>query len=245
MSGPATTARGTGIGRWVAPVAVGLVTLPPLYELWRSQGTPMEEGFMLTFPEMVLEGRVPNRGFLHLYGPGSLWVLAAVYAVAGVSLASERVVGYLQHLGVAFGVYRLLRPWGPWVAAGGGALSAVIVITPSGLSAMAWVGGLGLGLWALSCAVDAQEAEAGSRVRRRGALLAGLLAVAALLYRLELALAVAASGLVVAWGLDRDGRRRLLLALVGGCSPYLVHLAMAGPGNVIEGLVLEPVFDLR
>jgi hypothetical protein len=245
MSGPVTSVRGSGIARWIAPAAVAFVTLPPLYGLWRSQGTPMEEGFMLTFPEMVLDGRVPNRDFLHLYGPGSLWVLAAVFAVAGVSLAAERVVGYLQHLGVAFGVYRLLRPWGPWVAAGGGALAAVIVITPSGLSAMAWVGGLGLGLWALSCAIDAQEADVGSRARRRGTVAGGLLAGAALLYRLDLALAVAASGLVVAWGLDRDGRRRLLLALVAGCSPYVVHLVMAGPGNVIEGLVLEPVFDLR
>src|SRR5690349_18135353 len=120
MSAPETSARGGAWGRWAAPLAVGLVTLPPLYGLWRSQGTPMEEGFMLTFPEMVLEGRVPNRDFLHLYGPGSLWVLAAVFAVLGDSLAAERVVGYVQHLGVAFGVYRLLRPWGPWVAGGGG-----------------------------------------------------------------------------------------------------------------------------
>lgn len=245
MASRATSERSPTLGRWAAPAAVLLVTLPPLYGLWRSQGTPMEEGFMLTFPEMVLHGRVPNRDFLHLYGPGSLWVLAGVFAAVGVSLAAERVVGYLQHLGVAFGVYRLLRPWGPWVAGGGGALAAVIVITPSGLSAMAWVGGLALGLWALGFAIDAQEAAAGSPGRHRRAVAAGLLAGAALLYRLDLVLAVAASGLVVWWGLDRDGRRRLLLAVVAGCSPYLVHLAMAGPGPVIEGLLIEPVFDLR
>ncbi len=245
MSAPVSDARGTGFARWAAPAAVVLASLPPLYGLWRSQGTPMEEGFMLTFPELVLEGKVPNRDFLHLYGPGSLWVLAAVFAVAGTSLAAERVVGYLQHLGVALGVYRLLRPWGPWVAASGGALATLFVLTPSGLSAMAWVGGVALGLWALSFAIDAQEADAGSPARSRHLVAAGLLAGAALLYRLDLVLAVAASGLVVWWGLDRDGRRRLFLALVAGCSPYLDHLAMAGPGNVIEGLVLEPVFDLR
>jgi hypothetical protein len=205
----------------------------------------MEEGFMLTFPEMVLEGRVPNRDFLHLYGPGSLWVLAAVFAVGGASLAAERVVGYLQHLGVAFGVYRLLRPWGPWTAAGGGALAAMLVITPSGLSAMAWVGGLALGLWALNAAVEAQEADAGTTGARRRAVLAGLLGGAALLYRLDLVLALGAAGLVVWLGLDRDRRRRLLLGLVAGGSPYLLHLVMAGPGAAIRGLVIEPVFELR
>jgi hypothetical protein len=245
MTSPVTSQRGTGSSRWTAPLVVLLSTLPPLYGLWLSQGTPMEEGFMLVFPEMVLDGNVPNRDFLHLYGPGSLWVLAAVFAVVGVSLAAERVVGYLQHLGVAFGVYRLLRPWGPWVAAGGACLAATLVLTPSGLSAMAWVGGVALGLWALSAAIEAEEAEDGSSRRERRALVAGLLAGAALLYRLDLVLAVGASGLIVWLGLDRTARRRLLAGLVVGCSPYLVHVAMAGPRAAFTGLVLEPVFDLR
>ncbi len=244
MSHHPTTAAGRGSTRWLAPLVVVVATLPPLRGLWRSQGTPMEEGFMLVFPELVLDGKVPNRDFLHLYGPGSLWVLAAVFAVAGVSLAAERAVGYLQHLGVALGVYRLLRPWGPWVAAGGGSLAAMMVITPSGLSAMAWVGALGLGLWALASAIEAEEAQAGPAASRQ-ALLAGVLAGLALLYRLDVVLAVGAAGVVVWLGLDRARRVRLALGLVVGGSPYLVHLLMAGPGNVIRGLVLEPVFDLR
>ena len=84
----------------LAPLAVVAVCAPPLVGLWRAQGTPMEEGFMLVFPELVLDGEVPNRDFLHLYGPGSLWVLAAVFEIFGVSLAAERIVGLLQHLGV-------------------------------------------------------------------------------------------------------------------------------------------------
>src|SRR6188768_1719708 len=98
--------------RWVLRalplVPVLVVCVLPLCGLWQAAGPPMEEGFMLTFPERVLAGDIPNRDFLHLYGPGSLWVLALLFAVAGVSLASERLVGYLQHLGVVFGVYRLL-----------------------------------------------------------------------------------------------------------------------------------------
>lgn len=39
---------------------------------------------MLAFPEQLLHGHVPHVDFLHLYGPGSLWVLAAVYRVVPV-----------------------------------------------------------------------------------------------------------------------------------------------------------------
>jgi len=199
---------------------------------------------MLTFPEMVMRGRVPNRDFLHLYGPGSLWVLAAVFTLFGVSLGAERAVGYLQHLGVAFGLFRLLRPWGPWVAAGGACLGAMMVLTPSGLSAMAWVGGVALGLWALSVGIDATEVDDGPVARRR-ALVAGLLAGIALLYRLDLVLAIGAAGAIVAASLDKPRRRRVLLGVAAGCAPYVVHVAVAGPWVTLHGLVLEPVFALR
>jgi len=234
--------------RWTArwPVLlVLLVAVPPLYGLWRIQGAPMEEGFMLVFPEMVLEGQVPNRDFLHLYGPGSLWVLAAVYAVFGVSLEVQRVVGLLQHLLIGLGVARLLRPWGPVVSAGGGAIAVLIIITPSGLSAMAWVGGVGLATWAVAMAVEGLEADPGSRIRDRRLVAAGLLIGAALLYRLDLVLALGLPALVVLVALDPRGRIRLLVATAVGCSPYLIHLAVAGPGDAIRGLLIEPVFELR
>jgi hypothetical protein len=245
MTGLVTTARRARAGRWLPPMLVVAATLPPLYGLWGAQGAPMEEGFMLVFPELVLEGKVPNRDFLHLYGPGSLWVLAAVFAVVGVSLAAERAVGYLQHVGVALGVYRLLRPWGSVVSVSGGMIAVLVVVTTSGLTAMAWVGGVALALWALAAAIDATEAGEGTRVRDRLALLAGLLAGAALLYRLDLVAALTASGIVVWLGLDQRTRRRLAAGLGIGLAPYLVHLAMAGPRNALEGLVVEPVFELR
>ena len=243
----ATTTRSPrrGLRRWLAPVAVLVATLPPLYGLWLTQGAPMEEGFMLVFPELVLNGQIPNRDFLHLYGPGSLWVLAAVFAVTGVHLAAERAVGYLQLLGVCFGIYRLLRPWGPWVAAGGGSIAALIVMTPSGLSAMAWVGGLALAIWALGAALDAIDAPDGGGRGATQALVAGLLAGAALLYRPDLVLAISVAGLVVWRGLDRLRRARLFTGLTIGLLPYVAHLVMAGPGPAIRGILLEPVFDLR
>lgn len=231
--------------RFLPPAVIAVVCLLPLWGLWLAAGPPMEEGFMLVFPELVLDGAVPNKDFLHLYGPGSLWVLAAVFAVFGVSLGAQRVVGFFQHVGVAFGIYALLRPWGPWVAGGGGVMAAVIVITPSGLSALAWIGGVALGLWFVNAGLGATEADVDSPRQRRLLATAGLLAGAALLYRLDLVLAIGLSALVILAGLDVSGRKRLVVWTAVGVSPYLVHLATAGVGNVVQGMLIEPVFELR
>jgi hypothetical protein len=205
----------------------------------------MEEGFMLVFPERLLAGDLPNRDFLHLYGPGSLWVLAGVYWLFGTSLGAQRAVGYLQHLGVVFGAWSLLRPWGPWVAATGGTVAAIVIIPPSGLAALAWIGAVALGLWSIRAGIEALEEDEGTRRRTRLIWAAGLIGGAALLYRLDLVVAMVASLGVVLWRLRGKDRRRLILASLAGVSPYLIHLATAGPGNVVRGMVIEPVFDLR
>jgi hypothetical protein len=222
-----------------------LACLLPLIELWRAPGPPMEEGFMLVFPQLVLDGQVPNRDFLHLYGPGSLWALAGVFKVFGTGLATERVVGFLQQVGVVFGVFAVLRPWGRWVAAAGGAMTAVVLVPTIGLTALAWTGGLALALWALNHALGAIDAAAGSSQRRRGLVIGGLLAGAALLYRPDLVVAIGLSSAAILWGLERDERLRFAGALVVALSPYVLHMAMAGAGNVVDGLVLQPVFELR
>src|SRR5690349_2968078 len=184
--------------RWGPLGLVALACLLPLFGLWRAPGAPMEEGFMLTFPELVLKGFVPHRDFLHLYGPGDLWLLAAVFKVFGVTLASERVVGYLQQVGVAFGIFAVLRwclPAGGrsrWVAAAGGVTAAVIVIPPIGLVALAWVGAVAFGLWSLN-ATFSGTASGTPWVVGLGGLLGGL----ALLWRPDLVLAIGMSGLVL------------------------------------------------
>ena len=231
---------------WLAPIAVVAVAcVLPVVELWRAPGSPMEEGFMLAFPELVLEGQIPNRDFLHLYGPGSLWVLAGVFEVFGTTLAAERVVGLLQLIGVVFGVFALLRPWGRWMAAAGAVITAVVLLPPAGLVAMAWPGGLALGLWALYAALAGEAAPTPSRRRSRLLVVAGVLAGVALLYRPDLVAALGLSAVALWWGLDRGARLRLAGGVAIGLAPYAVHLATAGIGNVVEGLVLEPVFELR
>jgi hypothetical protein len=209
----------------------------------------MEEGFMLVFPERVLHGAIPNVDFLHLYGPGSLWALAAAFKVFGTSLWTERLFGYGQLLLLVAGVYALLLafgegPFGRRVAAGGASVAAIIVIPPIGLTALAWVGGVALGLWAMVAALAARR-EADDRRAGRLFVAAGLLAGAALLFRLDLIVAVTLGLAVAAAGVAAVRRRRLLIGLAAGLSPYLVHVAMAGPGHVITGMIIDPVFNLR
>ncbi len=219
---------------------LAVVVALPLRGLWRGPGPPMEEGFMLVFPDLVRHGLVANRDFLHLYGPGSLWVLAAVYAAFGTLLQVERMVGLLQLLGVIAGVFALTRRWGPWSATAAGALAAVVILPPTGLTAMAWVGAVALGLWSVHLGVRAVEGE-GDAYLVAGAALGGF----ALLYRPDLVVAVGGSAIVVMLGLETRRRRRYVAAAVAGVSPFLVHVAMAGPAAVWRGLVYEPVFQLR
>lgn len=233
-----------GRHRWVVPtLVVGVVIALPLRGVFRAPGPPMEEGFMLVFPERLLAGDIPNRDYLHLYGPGSIWTIAGFFKVFGVSLWTERVVGFLQLVGLIAAMTAIGYRWGRYLAVVCGTVTAVIIIPPIGVTALAWVGGIALALWAVVVATRALDE--GQR-RERGLTIAGLLAGAALLFRPDLILCLGlALGALFIWALDGTGRRRLALGAGTGVSPYLVHLALAGPGNVVRGMVLEPVFELR
>jgi len=224
-----------------------VLLLLPLRGLLRNQGPPMEEGFMLVFPERVLHGDLPNADFLHLYGPGSLWVLAAVYELFGAALHVERLAAFAQQIGVVLGVWAVARPFGPMLATAGAALTLLIIVPPIGLTALAWVGAVAFCLWSLRLALRTVDAHrAGDRrAASRRAVAAGLLAAAALLYRPDTIIALTLAALVVGRRLDGPLRRRALVAVAAGTTPYLVHLATAGPREVIEGMVLDPVVYLR
>jgi hypothetical protein len=227
-------------------VAIGVLVvafLVPLRGLLRIQGPPMEEGFMLVFPERVLHGAIPNKDFLHLYGPGSLWVLAGVFKAFGTSLTVERLFGLLQQVGIVFGVFFLARRWGRTVALGC-ALLSLLFIVPTGLTALAWVGAVGLGLLALVAGAASRDAT-DSRRAQRLALLTGVLVGFALLYRIDLVLATGLSILALGWGARRVLQQRFGLGLGLGLLPYVIHLATAGPDNVFRGMITDPLFKLR
>lgn len=218
----------------------------PLRGLMRNQGPPMEEGFMLVFPERVLHGDFPNRDFLHLYGPGSLWALAGWMKVLGVRLWSERLFALLQQVGVVVGVYWLARAWGRRLALCCALFSLLFILPPLGLTALAWIGGVALGLLGLG-ALLAGRRRLGSDPDRalRYALVAGLLSAAALLFRLDLVVAVGLGALGALASTNHRFRLRYLAGLGAGLSLYVIQLVTAGPYNTFKGMVLDPVVYLR
>ncbi|MEX2255518.1 MAG: hypothetical protein WEC34_08770 [Acidimicrobiia bacterium] len=228
-------------------IAVGLLVLVvaiPLRGLFGRPGPPMEEGFMLVFGESFLRGDVPNVDFLHLYGPGGVWVLSGVFELFGVSLVAERIVGLLQIAGIIAGVFLLAWPWGRKVALSGAVVTALVIIPPIGLTALAWDGGIALGLLGIAAGLGAIRATT-DRGRHGLAITAGVLLGAALLYRPDLVLAVALAGFFLVRAASKEVRVRLLVSFGAVLSLFLVHFAMAGIGDSIQGMVIDPVFNLR
>ncbi len=248
--------------RWRVPGRIDLACLAiiaaviaiPLRGLYASTGSTMEEGFMLVFPERLVAGDVPNVDFLHLYGPASLDALAGWYGLFGHSLASERTFGLLQHLGIIFAVYALTRAWGHIAATACAVACTLLVLTPIGLSALGWEGGVALGLWSVVFAARSyniarreHESEQQSPPQRqrsnRNLMIAGLLAGLALCFRPDLVIALA---LAHGWLLLRRREwRGFAVGLGVGVVPFVVHLFRAGVSASFRGMLLDPVFYLR
>ena len=227
--------------------AIGMVLAViafPVRGLFIATGSSMEEGFMLAFPQRLLKGDIPNVDFLHLYGPFSLHVLAGWYWLFGDTLESQRAFGLLQHLGIIFALYTLARAWGRRTAVISAVTVTLLVLTPIGLSALAWEGAIALGLWSVVFGIRALHTD--GRTRQRALVAAGLLVGFALGYRPDL---IVALGLVHGWLLwsNRHDRtwKPVGIGLAVGALPMVVHLALAGIGPSVRGMFLEPVFDLR
>ena len=133
-----TTSRWTD-GRKTALAAflTLLVLLIPLLPLYHAIAFPMDEGMLLTYPELILKGKLPYRDFETFYGPLNLWVLAGAYTVGGVGVFVERTVGLGYHLMVLLGLFLLGRRGGLPIAIGT-AVFAEFVLRILKLSALAW-----------------------------------------------------------------------------------------------------------
>ena len=245
-AGAGRAERGGSLRRSWPFVVPALALLAIVRGLFLAPGAPMEEGFMLVFPERMLKGAIPNVSFLHLYGPGSLHLLAAAYSMFGASVGVERTVGLLLDMAIVLALIRLARPWGRTVAALTGVMGILVVFTPIGLTALAWHGAIAFGLWSLVAAL---------RGGRHGAWLTGLLVGLSLSFRPDLIVALAiAHGVRFLVDRRRDehtgdnlwtGRRGFLAGLAAGLVSLIVHIAIAGPSLVWRGVVVEPVFTLR
>lgn len=222
-----------------AIAGVLLVVAIPLRGLYRATGASMEEGFMLVFPTLVRDGWVPNVDFLHLYGPTSLNVLSIWYGVFGDSLESERTFGLLQNLGIILAIYTLARAYGHLVAAGSAVVATFLILTPTGLSAFAWNGGVALGLWAIVFA-----ARGRTTTRKRDWFFCGLCAGLALGFRPDLVVGLGLALGYATW-LRRKDRWQILAGAGVGLIPMWIHLIRAGPARAVDGMVIDPVLRLR
>lgn len=218
------------------------VALPALF---RSVGATMEEGFMLVFPERVLRGAIANVDFLHLYGPGSLHLLAGWFEMFGTSITAERWFGLGQHLLIISALYMLARPWGRRVAVVVGATSTLFVLTPIGLQALAWSGGVGFMLWSVVFLVRSMHLERVGSPARWSRVSAGVLAGIALTFRPDLVVAVVLAGVFSLRHRSWRSWAITIAAVAAGAISMWIHLVQAGPRAVIRGVFIDPVFELR
>ncbi|MDQ3146550.1 MAG: hypothetical protein M3R01_06385, partial [Actinomycetota bacterium] len=66
-----------------------------------------------------------------------------------------------------------------------------------------------------------------------------------ILYRPDLVVATTLGVGAALWGVERLRLRRFAVGAALGLAPYLIHLATAGVGNSVQGMLLDPVFRLR
>lgn len=244
--GAATAERTRTRDRWADLATYGVVAvafLLPIPGLWTYQGPPMEEGFMLAFPQRLLAGDVPHVDFLHLYGPGSLFVLAGIYELFGDVLEVERTVGMLQHLLLVVAMLVVARPWNRMIALAATLTTLLITITPVGLTALAWNGALGTAVAGIACCAVVARGGGGER-QRWFAVAAGALGAVTLLYRPDMVVGVGLVSLL-AWRWLGEHRRAALTTMVAGAALYLPFVWWVGPRAAFEGMFLEPVFELR
>ena len=163
----------------------------------------------------------------------------------GTTLAAERTFGLLQHLGIIFGLFTLARPWGRKAATAVGMLAVFYVLTPIGLTAMAWNGGLALTLW--SGGVRRARERAG-RISPRALVAAGGRRCARR-PRPDLpprsGARRRAGARLVGVGAAATCGAPVLVGIVVGLVPMAVHLAIAGLGPAWTGMFVDPVVHLR
>ncbi len=210
-----------------------LAVILPMWPSFERAGLQMDEGALLVYPELIARGQVPYRDFETFYGPANSWLLSGAYAVTGPSIFSERAVGLLYRILILAGIFALLQKRSVTLA-GGSIVVAGLLLIPLGLSAYAWIGAVVCALWSLwfGLQVDSPRRCFGS----------GLLAALAMLFRPDFGPAVIAAGLPLFLLMPKTRRWHYLAGAVLGLAPYGWIALLAGPREVLNNLVLFPVF---
>jgi hypothetical protein len=192
----------------------------------------MDDGSLLLYPELILKGWLPYRDFETFYGPANAYLLAGVYAIFQPEIFVARTVGLVYHLAVLAAIFCIVRPRGIALALGS-ILIAHFFLLPTGLTPFPWLAGLACALWSLFLAAN--------RPGSRQILFAGVLGAAALLFRPDLAPALALSAGLLLFFQPGKTRWNYLIGLGLGLLPMLALVCAAGFQNAIDNIFLYPV----
>ena len=225
--------------RLLAPAAAGALVLVVFAVAARAHLAaaviPQDEGLLLTYPDLVLRGGVPNGTFQSVYGPGTIYVLAGVFKVLGPGVLVERLLGFGYRALLATAVYLLLRRYSAPAAVIGAVVAAITAVTTPPTHAS-----LGSLAFALLAVVAAHRATLTRGLASAAA--SGLLAGVAVWFRPDVALA---TGLGVVLLIVRWQRRQISATTVGllvGAVPTVLNLVQAGPTQVLRSELVEPIF---
>jgi hypothetical protein len=216
----------------VGSLVLVLLSLPFIPAFERG-GSPMDEGSLLLYPELIQHGKIPYRDFETFYGPANIYFLAATYSFLGANISVERGVGFLYRALVLLLVFALVSRWNTAVAAACTALAGWILLL-SQLAAYSWFGGVACIFGSFFLLVNPNS---NARV-----FLGGLLGGAAVLYRVDLGPAVIISTVPLFQLICRPRRVRYLAGFAVGSIPLILLVCVAGPQQMLNNLFLYPVF---
>ena len=219
--------------RWLVGLLIVVVSLIPFTATFESEGAPMDEGSLLVYPELIRHGALPYRDFETFYGPANIYVLATVYSFFGTDVMIERAVGLLYRALILSLLFACIARWDIFAAAGCTMLAAWMLLAAD-IIAYAWFGGI-------VCLLGSIWLMAGSKFNARF-LLAGLVGGCAILYRVDLALAAIFSALPLLYLAPVRQRMEYLIGMAIGLLPLTLLTCWVGPRELINNLVLYPVF---
>jgi len=209
-----------------------VLLLLPLIPSFEKAGSPMDEGSLLLYPELIQHGKIPYRDFETFYGPANIYFLAASYSFFGANISVERGVGFLYRALVLSLIFALVSRWNTALAACCTALAGWILLL-SQLAAYSWFGGV-------ACVLGSFLLLANPNSNAR-VFLGGLLGGAALLYRVDLGPAVIVSTIPLFQLICRPRRLRYLAGFAAGSIPLLLLACVVGPQQMLNNLFLYPV----
>ena len=231
--------------RWVTlatAIALALVLTLLSRPALHAVGMWMDEGVLLVYPEQIAKGKLPYCDFETFYPPGNLWFLGSVYHAFGNTVTVERIIGLLYRIALVLGLFLLARKWGLTMAIYSAVLCIFLLVSMVNPVAFAWFAALPLAIWSSLASERALSTDV-HRAKRALFLnsLAGLLAGAALLVRLDLAPAILAAALTLCLGMTWRQRAFYLAGLIAPLLPLVWLACLCGFQALADNLFIYPV----